>query len=192
MTSAELATDTVADSLRSDETRASVLHALEATPAPVPHELALAAAPALVDVACDTLDRETFDRCSLLVGRLIAEAAPDPSGVYAAALGGERMAAYLAPRLIAEATQRALDTQDSAEGGQLLTHEDAYSLACRNAWHPPTPVRGYTVSERAAGRTVREFLGIVSTSRPPAFVCTHSNILPPHITPVCRWFGCSS
>ena len=73
MTSAELAPDTVADSLRRQETRASVLDALEATPAPILHELALAVAPALVDVASDTQDRETFDRCTLLVGRLVAE-----------------------------------------------------------------------------------------------------------------------
>ena len=138
MTSTKLATDTVADRLRGDETRASVLDALEATPAPIPHELALAVAPALVDVASETQDREAFDRCSLLMGRLMAEAAPDPSRVYAAALGGERLAAYFAPRLLVEATHRALETQGSAEGGQPLTHEDAYSFACQGAnFQPP-------------------------------------------------------
>ena len=94
MTSAELAADTVADRLRSEETRASVLDALEATPAPIPHELALAVAPALVDVASDTQDREAFDRCGLLVGRLMAEAAPDPSAVFGAAFGEGRGAAW--------------------------------------------------------------------------------------------------
>ena len=158
MTSAALAPDTVADSLRRQETRASVLHALETTPAPIPHELALAVAPALVDVASDTQDREAFDSCSLLVGRLIAEAAPDPSRVFAAALGGERMAAYMAPHLIAKATQRALETQNSAEGGQPLTHEDTYSFACLHAWVPPHAVRGWTAPERAAGRTVMQWI----------------------------------
>ena len=162
MTSAELAADTVADSLRSEETRASVLHALETTPAPIPHELALAVAPALVDVASETQDREAFDRCSLLVSRLMAEAAPDPSRVYAAALGGERLAAYFAPRLLVETAQRALETQGSAEGGgQPLTREDAYSFACGYAWFTPHAVRGYTVPEQAAGRNVQQFLGLV-------------------------------
>ena len=162
MASAQLATDTVADRLRSEETRASILDALEATPAPIPHELALAVAPALVDVASDTQDREAFDRCSLLVGRLMAEAAPDPSRVYAAALGGERMAAYLAPRLLAEATQRALEAQGSAEGAQPLTCEDAYSFACSVAWMHPVAVRGWTVAHQAAGgRNHLEFMELV-------------------------------
>ena len=161
MTSAQLAADTVADRLRSEETRASVLDALDATPAPIPHDLALAVAPALVDVASDTQDRETFDRCSLLVARLMVEAAPDPSRVYAAALGGERLAAYFAPRLLVEATQRALETQGSAEGGQALTHEDAYSFACQCAWISPHSVRGWTVPEQAAGRNMLQHVGLV-------------------------------
>ena len=61
MMPAELAADAVADRLRSEEARASVLDALEATPAPIPQELALAVAPALLDVASDTQDREVFD-----------------------------------------------------------------------------------------------------------------------------------
>ena len=45
----ELVPDTVAERLRAEATRVATLHALEVLPA-VPHELALAAAPALVDV----------------------------------------------------------------------------------------------------------------------------------------------
>ena len=73
MTSAELATDTVADRLRSEETRASILHALEATPAPTPHELALAAAPGLVDVAIDTQDRQMMREQRQEIGAARAE-----------------------------------------------------------------------------------------------------------------------
>ena len=180
--SAELAADTVAGSLRSEETRASVLQALEATPAPIPHELALAAAPALVDVASDTQDREACDRCTLMVGRLMAEAAPDPSRVYAAAYGGERLAAHLAPRVLTEATQRALETEDCAGeggGGQPLTREDAYSFACHGAYGCPTCVRGWTALEKAAGRDMLQWFGLV---RCPPLVgalshCAHSRDL---------------
>eukprot|EP01043_Picozoa_sp_COSAG02_P003994 COSAG02_NODE_101_length_36804_cov_125.342951_7_plen_185_part_00 len=168
MTSAELAADTVADSLHSKETRAPVLDALEATPVPIPHEVALAVAPALVDVAGDTQNRQTFDRCTLLVGRLMAEAAPDPSRVYAAACGGERMVSYMAPRLIAQATQRALETQGSADGGQPLTYEDAYSYACLWAWAAPHGVRGWTVPQKAAGRNLMQWLDIVRSVLPVA------------------------
>ena len=49
----ELAFETVAERLRAKETRASTLDALEARPGSIPRELALAAAPALVDVAVE-------------------------------------------------------------------------------------------------------------------------------------------
>ena len=89
--------DTLAERLRAQDTRAAALQALDKLPPPCPPELALAAAPALVDVAAATEEREVLDRCGLLLARLLAEALPDPSAVYGAALGGERGAGSDAP-----------------------------------------------------------------------------------------------
>ena len=58
-----LAPDTVAEALRADETRGRTLDALDAMAAPIPRALALAAAPALVDVYGATEDRATFNQC---------------------------------------------------------------------------------------------------------------------------------
>ena len=65
MATNELLPDTVAERLRADDTRAHTIHALDALPAHIPRELALAAVPALVDVAATTNDRQTLDRCAL-------------------------------------------------------------------------------------------------------------------------------
>eukprot|EP01046_Picozoa_sp_COSAG06_P011492 COSAG06_NODE_658_length_13322_cov_3.396430_6_plen_320_part_00 len=129
-----LAAATVAETLRAEATRARTLDALEAHVPPIPRELALAAAPALVDIAAGTEDRATFDRSALMVARLLDEA-PDPSAVHGAAFAGERFAAYKGPRLMTEATQRAL-----VEGGEPLTQADARSYACLCAWENPSVV----------------------------------------------------
>ena len=100
--------DTVAEALRADETRGRTLDALDAMAAPIPRALALAAAPALVDVYVATEDRATFNQCTLLSTRLLAEAAPDPSPVYGVLYAGERLAKVVAPRLLSDAVQRAL------------------------------------------------------------------------------------
>ena len=55
---AELTPGRVAERLRADETQAPTLKALEELPPPVPRDLALAAAPALVDVAAGANDRD--------------------------------------------------------------------------------------------------------------------------------------
>ena len=68
----ELGADTVGERLRADETRTDTLQALEALPPPIAQELALGAAPVLVDVAAGTEDREVLDRCGLLLARLLA------------------------------------------------------------------------------------------------------------------------
>ena len=153
--------DKIADRLRAQDTQAAALQALDKLPPPCPPELALAAAPALVDVAAATEDREVLDRCGLLVARLLAEAAPDPSAVYGAALGGERLAACYAPRLLVEATQRALGNGGGEGGQEPLGRKDAYSFACIYAWMQPGWVRGFTAPEAAAGRTVMEYLRTV-------------------------------
>ena len=151
----------VADALRSPRTRDAALGALEALPPPIAADVALAAAPALADVvaaAGEESDRAALDRAALLVARLLAEAAPDPAPVYGAAFGGERYAAYLAPRLVVEAAQRAL-----GEGGAPLARADASSYACLHAYLAPACARGYTAPNLAAGRTDLEMFGIVSS-----------------------------
>ena len=63
--------DTVAESLRAEATRAATLDHLEALAAPIPSAVALAAALALVDVMATEKERAAFDRCTLLLGRLL-------------------------------------------------------------------------------------------------------------------------
>jgi hypothetical protein len=162
----ELMAETVAERLRAEETRARTLDALEAHPPSLPRDLALMAAPALVDVAAETVDRDEFDRSTLLLARLAAEAAPDTSAVCGAGWGGGRLGAFLAPRLIVEATQRGLGANGADGGG--LTREDAYSVACWASWDAPSSVRGTTALYAAAGHTTMEWIGTVSTSSPPA------------------------
>jgi hypothetical protein len=168
----ELAGETVADSLRAEATRAATLDALEALAPPISRDLASGAAPGLVDVAACTEVREELDRCALLFARLLAEAAPDPSAVWGSGLAGDRLAAYLAPRLVLDAAQRALAScgnGDTAEGGQELTMEDARSYACRSTLWPYGMYRGFNPLEAAAERTMMDYLKIVRAStRPPA------------------------
>ena len=162
--------DTLAERLRAQDTRAAALQALDKLPPPCPPELALAAAPALVDVAAATEDRKVLDRCGLLLARLLAEALPDPSAVYGAALGGERLAAWFAPHLLVAATQRALGNGSGEGGQQPLGREDAYSFACMHAWQLPAYARGFTAPEAAAGRTVMECIRIVRSLLPSFFL----------------------
>ena len=154
----DAAADTVADRLRSAATRVATLDALEALAPPIPATVALAAAPALADVMATETERASYDRCGLLLGRLCAEAAPEPAAVYGAAFAGDRLAAAFAPTLLVEAAQRALSA------GQPLTLADARSYACLWARDSPAWVRGATAPEAAAGRTVMEYMGIVSFS----------------------------
>ena len=156
----ELTPDNVAERLREGDTRRRTLQGLEALPAPVPRELALTAAPVLVDVAVVTEDREELEWCGLLVARLLTEAAPDPNAVYSAAFGGERLVAYFAPRLIVQVTQQALG------GHAPLTRENAYSYVCAAAWTCPANVRGLTAPVAAVGCTAMEYIRTVSP-RPP-------------------------
>ena len=124
---------------------------------PIPTATALAAAPALVDVLAHTTEHAALDRAALLLARLLAEAAPEPAAIFGAALRGERYAAFYAPDLLVEATQRA------STGGQLLTREDARSFACNRAWAGPSFVRGQTKFYTAVGGSSLEGMGIVST-----------------------------
>ena len=169
--------------LRAEDTRATTLQALEALPH-VPTELALAAAPALVDTAAGTEDRDVLNRCRLLVARLLVEAAPDPAALFGA-FGGERTAALFGQvRLLVEATQRALGTGSEEVGQQPLTREDAYSCACLDSYFSPAYVRGIAVAAAATGRTAMEYLRIVRDCAVPS--CVPCLAPPPPPSPVPR------
>ena len=166
---------TVAESLRSEATRIATLDALEALAPPIPSAVALAAAPALVDVLATEKERAAFDRCGLLLARLLAEAAPEPAPVFGTALGGGRFAAILTASLVAEAVQRA-----ASSSGQPLTVEDARSYECLNAYHGPSFVRGMTAPFAAAGYTVMESMvtvRFIHTAQPRLVL-----LLPPHFS----------
>ena len=152
---------TVAESLRSEATRITTLDALEALAPPIPSAVALAAAPALVDAMATEKERAAFDRCGLLLARLHAEAAPDSAPVFGAALAGERLVMSVTAALVVETVQRA------SSGGQSLTVEDARSYACLWAREGPAFVRGLTAPWAAAGRTVMDYLGVVSFTPQP-------------------------
>jgi hypothetical protein len=154
----DLGAGTVPERLRDGATQTAALDALEALAAPIPTATALAAAPALVDVLARTTEHAALDRAALLLARLLAEAAPEPAAIFGAALRGERYAAFWAPDLLVEATQRA-----STGGQPLLTREDARSFACNRAWAGPSFVRGQTKFYTAVGGSTMEGLGIVST-----------------------------
>ena len=164
---------TVADGLRSEVTLIATLDTLEALAPPVPSTVALAAAPVLVDVIATETERASYNRCGLMRGRLLDEAAPDPAAVYGAATTGELMKMLFAPALLVEAVQRALSS------GQPLTSEDAMSYACLGAREAPVRVRGFTAPEAAAGRTTMEYLGFVScgahslSASCPLLPCVH-------------------
>ena len=118
--------------------------AMELLAPPIPRAVALAAAPALVDVMATVAqaERKSFDRSGLLLARLLDEAAPEPAGLYGAAFEGERFASFYATGMLAEAFQ-------SPE--QPLTREDAGSYVCWFARDNPATVRGLTAPFAAAG-----------------------------------------
>ena len=155
----DLGADTVAERLRDGATQTAALDALEALAAPIPTATALAAAPALVDVLARATEHAALDRAALLLARLLAEVAPESAAIFGAALRGERYAAFWAPDLLVEATQRA----STGSGGQPLTREDARSFACNRAWVGPSIVRGQTKFFTAVGGSTMEGVGIVST-----------------------------
>ena len=141
------APDAVHALLATAASRPATLAALEDHPAPLDRALAVAAAPALVElltVSADDVDAATFQRAGLLLARLLAEAPDDPSIIFGAAFGEDRLAALwnsedsvLARALLKPANQ--------------LTADDALSLACAEAHNCPALVRGYTATWRAVG-----------------------------------------
>jgi hypothetical protein len=158
---ADLAAETVAERLRDRATRSATLAALESHAAPIPTAVSLAAAPALLGLM--TLDaaeveRDAYDRAGLLVGRLHAEALPDPSEVHGAAFGDggyERL-------WNADSVVNAALRQPAAE----LTRADAMSYACKCAFESTYAARGHTKGYHAAGVTAREAFGLWLSAEP--------------------------
>ena len=146
----------VAEALRAGATRATALDSLEARPVPIPSDVALAAAPVLVDVVAVAEDRMEHDRAALLLARLLDEAGPEAAAVNGAAFQGERLTAYCGSRMVVEATQCAVET------GQAMTREHARSYACLHSRTGVVATRGMMVAEAAAGRTVMEYFATVS------------------------------
>ena len=160
-TMADLAVETVAERLRDRATRSATLAALESHAAPIPTAVSLAAAPALVELmAMDAaeVERDAFDRAGLLLGRLHAEALPDPSAVYGAALGeGGYERVWNADSVLNTALR-----QPAAQ----LTRADAVSLACSVANASSSWARGFTKPLAAAGLTPLEYFGLFMTCEP--------------------------
>ena len=167
---APVAAGAVAHLLRDRATRAATLDALERHEfGAIDRAVSLAAAPALVELlAADAaeVDRETFDRAGLLVGRLFAEAAPeDLAAVYGAAFGEGRYAAYL--RSEGSVVGRAWRTPASE-----LTRADARSWACMQAYVSPSCARGSTKIFAAAGfATTMEYFAVFMTETPVVSKC---------------------
>ena len=148
--------------------------------------VSLAAAPALVELlAADAaeVDREAFDRASLLVGRLFAEEAPeDLPAMYGAAFGEGRYAAYL--RSEGSVVGQAWRTPASE-----LTRADARSWACMQAWVSYSAARGCTKSYAAAGfATTMEYFALNMTETPVISKCVgahHARASPIHQRALC-------
>jgi hypothetical protein len=159
---APVAAGAVARLLRDRATRAATLDALEGHEgAAIDRAVSLAAAPALVELlAADVaeVNRETFDRAGLLVGRLFAEEAPeDLATMFGAAYGEGRFAAHL--RSEGSVVERAWRTPASE-----LTRADARSWACMMASTPPYCARGNTKNYAAAGfATTMEWFALLMT-----------------------------
>ena len=144
-----LAEDNVVEALRSDAT--ATLDALEAHASPIPRATALALAPALASAmaTADEDQRSTIDRCALLLGRLLEEAAPEPAPVFGAAFSGDSGAAGLfGPRWLT----------DIIAADRPLTLQDGRSYACLWARECPAVARGYTAPSVAAGYTAWDWI----------------------------------
>ena len=130
----------VAQLLRERETRCTTLEALEACSGTIDSAVALAAAPALVELlaaSADDVKQEQFERVGLLLNRLLMEASDDPSAVFGAAYGEGRMAALLRSRdnIAARALRKPADE---------LTAADARSIVFHDVFNGPAGVRGWT------------------------------------------------
>ncbi len=145
---AALAANTVASLLRDGATRAATLDALEQVEAgTINREVSLAAAPALFEaLAADAMEvgRDVFERTGLLLGRLVAEVANDPSAVYGAALREGRYATFLR-------SKDSVLAQTVRKPPSELRRADARTFACSKSFRAPSLVKGFTQPYAAAG-----------------------------------------
>ena len=152
---AVIAPDTVARLVLDPATREATLCALEENQGTHSLPLALAVAPALVDLQCEATASEEelhtmFRRTGLLLARLAIEAA-DPAAMYGAAFGGQRIVNHLTePGFF-----RRLREKSAAEIDQC----DALSWVCggQEAMLAPAAVTGFSSAFRATSGTMKKY-----------------------------------
>jgi hypothetical protein len=158
------AADTVAQLLLDAETRPTTLEALEANGGAIDSAIALAAAPALVELltaSADEVNQAQFECVGLLLNRLFMEASADPSVVFGAAHGDGRMAALL--RSSDNVAARAL-----RKPAEKLTAADVRSVVLHDTWNAPVGVRGWTKPHAAAELSTLQVFGIFMKEHPLA------------------------
>ena len=122
-----LAPDSVAEGLRSKDTRDATLTALEAHDAPLDRAVALAAAPVLCwlrSLTASEVGHKQWDRACLLFARVLAEslAQDDLLEVYVAGFGGGRHAAsYRADNVVARAHRKSAAELELADARSFVS-----------------------------------------------------------------------
>jgi hypothetical protein len=154
--------EAIAAQLREPAARATALDSLERHPAPIPTDVSLAVAPELGALLCadeSDVDRTTFDRAGLLLGRLHAEALPGVAPVYGAGFGSGRYEAMLNANSVVNAALLRTPASD-------LTEADAISCACRNSIYPAMEARSWGPPRVAAGYDTKQWVGIFVSLEP--------------------------
>jgi hypothetical protein len=157
----QLSPDSVAARIADPATRLATLDALEAHAGPHDAALALAVAPALVDLQCleaSEVDHALFQRVGMLLARLVEEATD-----WTAAWGAARGAGRWSKLLRASNVVRQLLSKPVAE----LDQRDAMSYACSEGvcWYAAT-VHGMEAAIEAAGLGMREWVGLFRSEHP--------------------------
>ena len=154
-TMADITADTVAERLRDGATREATLDALERHAAPIPTAAALAAAKALVQLMSmdeAEVERATYDRAGLLLGRLHEEALPDTVAMHGAAFGDGGYERLWNSDSVLNAALRKPASQ--------LTRADAASYVCTIAYEPVCFAHGATAPWAATGFTAMGFFDL--------------------------------
>ena len=156
------AADTVAQLLLDADTRPTTLEALEAHDGAIDSAVALAAAPALVELltaSADEVNQAQFECVGLLLDRLLMEASADPSAVFGAAYGDGRIVALLrsSDNVAARALRKPADK---------LTAADVRSVVLQDVFNAPAGVCGWTKPHAAAGLSTPQLFGIYMKEHP--------------------------
>ena len=136
----------MAELLRDADTRAQALQALERTEESIEPALALAVAPALAELLgmnAAQLGQGEFDSASLLLARLFMEASDHLGSLYAATFCDGRLQAVYGEH----GTLAQIARKPAAE----VTLADAHTMACWQAHHATSQVRGWTVLASGLG-----------------------------------------